>query len=662
MSKRKPKKTDKAKAPARTSIPFWTIAVLALLLRLIYLAEIGDTPTMQQPIGDGESYHLWAQEIADGDWLGDEIFYAAPLYPYLMGVVYTVAGPNLMAVRILQMLFASLACLLLADAGRRLFDRPTGLALGIIAAVYPLGIYFDGLIQKASLTFSLIALLVWLMARFKEQMPVKLAPAMGVVLGMLALTRENALVFLPIILLWLWLLGSEKPAPKRLLTPALLLLGFALVILPVTLRNKMVADQWVITTSNLGTNLWIGNNPDADGRYQPLLPGRGDWKFEREDALTLAREEAGTDLSPGQVSSFWRDKTLAAMAEDPVRWLSLMVRKSLLVLNNVEIADTEDIYTYRGWSLLLTLLHGLFPFGVLAALAVIGVWATRDRYKDLWPLYLMALAYLGSVVLFFVFDRFRFPLAILLMPFAAAGIQTLIAQKPFKTPAKSWPMLAGALLIFALSLIPFYSANTFTTNSHVNLGNLAAKAGDHQKAVGHYEDALAQNQNLFSARVGLGNALINLGRTDEAIPHLQQAIERNPNNAEAQSQYGLARLMGGDARTAVTAFRKAVELDDTNLLVLNNLAWVLATSTDDSLRNGPEALRLAERANQLSGGEDAGYLDTLAAAQAEAGLFEDAVVTAEKSLTAAKRAGDAAKQQRVVTRLNRYRNGQPHRQ
>ncbi|MDJ0840889.1 MAG: tetratricopeptide repeat protein [Acidobacteriota bacterium] len=659
---RKKKKATKPKA--RTAAPKsgfqWTdrrftlaLFVGALLLRLIYIVEISGTPMAGVPIGDGESYDLWARDIAAGNWLGSEIFYAAPLYPYFLGVLYAVFGPNLIVVRCVQALMGAAACLMIRDASARFFDEKTGRLAGVLTAIYPTAVYFDGLIQKTSLAFFLFSCLLFILGRLKQQPGPQLTLAAGLLLGLMGITRENALILLPVLLLWFWVVFSKEPPVKRAAYTALLPAGLILVVLPVTIRNQVVAGEFTLTTSNLGTNLWIGNNPEADGCYAPLRFGRSDWKFERLDATELAEEEAGRDLTPAGVSAFWRDKTLSAIADDPGRWLMLMGRKMLLVWNAVEIADTEDIYTYSGWSVLLGLLLLVFHFGILCPLAAFGIWQTRTRWRELWPLYLIAAAYAGSVVLFFIFDRFRFPVVGVLLPFAAAGLVTL---------RDSWSNrrnecligLGIALAVAIMTNLPLLPRADFTANSHVNVGNVLAREGDYQGAVAEFEKALAANPNLYLARIALGNAYVNTGQVQKALPHLQKAVDLNPNAPQAQSQLGLVQLVRGETRKAVASFRKAVTLDPDLQEALNNLAWVLATDPDETLRDGAEAVALAERARDLSQGKNAGYLDTLAAAYARAGRFQDAVAAAEQAIALAEQQGDRDKAQKIKARLTLY--------
>jgi len=641
---------------ARDRNYYAALFLLALALRWLYIVQIRDMAGFDTPIGDGQAYDQWAQDLAGGDWLGSEPFYQAPLYPYFLGVLFTVFGRDLLIVRLIQGLMGAGACLLLARAGHRFFGATPGRLAGLLWAVYPVAIYFDGLIQKTSLAFLLFALVLFLIAKLAESASAWLWFALGVALGFLGLTRENALILVPIALLWLWLTFRDRPPLRRAAWSALTLAGMFLVFLPATLRNLAVAGQLQISTSNLGPNLYIGNNPNANGRYAPLRWGRGDWKFEREDAAAIAEEAEGRELSPGEISGYWRGRAMDYILGQPFDWLGLMARKTAMTVNAVEIADTEDIYSYAARAPLLRALLFLFHFGVLAPLAAFGIAATWRRWRELWPLYLIILGYAFSVVLFFVFDRFRFPVAGVLILFAAAALPRL--RELFGAGARALgPALAAAALTAILANWPLLSKATFVANSELALGNLAAKEGRYAEASGHFERSLALDADRPQTLVALGNALLNLGRVDRAVARLQQAASLVPDFAEAHAQLGLAHLLQQQPREAVADLRRALELEPNQPTVLNNLAWTLATVDDDGLRDGEAAVDYAQRACALTARGNPGYLDTLAAAQAAAGRFEAAIATAEEGLALAREQGLADRAAKLTQRLESYRAG-----
>ena len=587
---------------------------LALAIRLVHVWQLSGAPFFGLAMGDAQSYHVWGMEIAAGDWLGGETFYQAPLYPYFLGLVYTFFGPSLLAVRLCQIVLGAASCALLAVAANRLFSREAGIAAGVMLAVYAPAIFFDGLIQKTALGLFLLCLLLALLARLVTE-PGRprgwLWP--GVVLGALVLTRENALVFAAVLLGWL--IVSRDTGRRHLARAGALALGLALVLVPAAARNLAVGGEFLLTTAQFGPNVYIGNNPDADGTYRPLVPGRGDPRFERRDATQLAEREVGTPLTPGQVSSYWTGRALQYMRTQPGDWLKLTGRKAMLTLNGSEVADTEDQLSHADWSLPLRLAGYLWHFGLLAPLGVAGICLTWGRRRQLRPFHLMLAAYAASVVAFAVMGRYRFPLAPLLMLFAAGGM-VVVWETAKRRKGKGWTRevawagaaAAGLLVVCNWPVLSMSDMRAITALNvgtelqaagrldeaveqyrrvlaltpddalaHSNLGTALAAQDRLDEAVGHYEQALALVPGDADAHSNLGNALLSLGRTAEGAASLRRALDLDPASAEAHAALGIALHDGGELDDAIVHLRRAIDLGAASAELHNRLGIVLGS-------------------------------------------------------------------------------------
>jgi hypothetical protein len=159
----------------------------------------------------------------------------------------------------------------------------------------------------------------------------------------------------------------------------------------------------------------------------------------------------------------------------------------------------------------------------------------------------------------------------------------------------------------------------------------------------------------------LGNALIQASKTDEGLQHLQAAARSNSTYAPA-AHVKIGELLSsrGQLREAIEQYHEALRGNPDMLRVLNNLAWVLASSDDPDIRNGPEAVGLAEHACELTQYRTAVFVGTLAAAYAEAGRFEDAIRTAEKASELAIASGANELAEKNLKLLKLYREGRPY--
>ncbi len=566
---------SRRKVPARAiprPWPGWlglaAVAVLALGLRLVYLAELRDTPLFTVLIGDGQQYDAWARRITGGEWLGTEVFYQTPLYPYLLAIVYAVTGHSLMAVRLLQAVGGTVACILLAVAGRRFVGDRAGLAAGLLLAVYPPAIFFDGLIQKSSLDLFLVTLLLALLGEFVHRTRWPWLLGAGAVLGAFALNRENARVLYPVILGWLGLGFRAVPVRTRMLWAAAFTLAAALIVVPVGLRNAYVGGEFLVSTSQFGPNLYIGNHAGAPGTYAALVPGHGDAAYERDDATRLAETAAGRRLSPAEVSDYWVGRTIADVRQAPGAWLVLLGRKLLLTFNARELVDTESLDAYAEFSHVLAALSWL-GFGVVFPLAVFGAWHLRSRWRQLALLYASLVGLAGSVAIFYVVARYRFPLVPITLLLAGAGVVALLQ---IAETARWWVglSLAGVAAIVCYGPIAPTGDNTF-----INIGGDLVRAGRPAEAILLLEKAATANPDDAPTQFNLGVALARAGESQQALERFAAAVRLRPDYAEARSSLALALQESGDAPRALEQFREAARLSPTDPKAQFNLANAL---------------------------------------------------------------------------------------
>jgi tetratricopeptide (TPR) repeat protein len=198
--------------------------------------------------------------------------------------------------------------------------------------------------------------------------------------------------------------------------------------------------------------------------------------------------------------------------------------------------------------------------------------------------------------------------------------------------------------------------------AHHNLGRALAAAGQLDDAVLHFEKAIAINPSFAEAFTDLGCALTEAGQFAQAIARLQSALALKPNLVEAHECLGEA-LYISQARTqeALAQWREALRLDPNYAPAMNEAAHALAASPEASDRNGAEAVKLAERAVEVYGGQDPDSLDTLAAAYAEAGRFPDAIAAAHKALDLATQQHLGELVEALNARIKLYEAGQPYR-
>jgi tetratricopeptide (TPR) repeat protein len=523
--------------PATSRREAWAlglIAVIAFGIRLTHARALNDSPISEILLGDSRRYVDWAREIAAGDWVGTEVFYQAPLYPYVLAVLFRLFGSSVDHIRLMQVAFGTASCVLLALAGRRFFGWMAGLTAGGLLAIFPTAIFFDGLIQKSSLDLLLMTTLLLTVAEYATRPRRGWLVGMGVALGCLLICRENARVLYPFFAGWLLIRPRVHAVTARVVAAIIFTVGTALPVAPVAIRNHVVGGDLLLSTSQLGPNFYIGNRHGASGAYDPLVPGRANVKFEREDAARLASAALGRGLSAGEVSKYWLEKALDEIWADPWEWALLMARKSLLAIHTTESMDTESEAFHRSYSAALQI-TSWFTFGLLLPLAVAGVWVTRHDWRTLFVLYGIFILMLVSVIVFFVLDRYRFPVVPIALLFAAVAVTR-------------WVGVLGSAML----------AN-----------------GQLEAAAERFRRALELDPNHATAHNNLANLLVQSGAPAEAMAHYRRAIELVPENVQAMSNLAMTLELMGNAEEAVRTLRRAVSLRPTHAQLRLNLADLL---------------------------------------------------------------------------------------
>ena len=681
------KPPSKDRATLRFGAQVVAVVGLAFLVRLLYLLQIQEMPLFTHLIGDGATYWAWAGRIAAGDWIGSETFYQAPAYPYFLAVVRRVFGDDLWRAHVVHAALGAVACGLLAFAGRAFLSPRAGLYTGVLMALYAPAIFFDGLIQKATLDLVLMAgllcLLGWMTkrpeakGRRQEEEGTGRPPsaelgsagaspsrtshatvgadfacgtpsprggawrdvvallAVGVVLGLMALTREQALLLAGVVLLWI-LLRRVEAQRGRVLAAASFLVGMAVVLGPVAWRNYRVGGAFVLTTVQAGPNFYIGNHAGATGRYLALRPG-AEWPpLEQRAATELAEAEVGHALSPRAVSHFWLSKSWDYLRREPLDWLGLLVHKWVMVWNAYELSDTESFTLYAHLSWLLGALGRLNHFGVLWPLAAVGLAATLRQWRRWWVLGAMILTVAGGVAIFYVFARYRYPLVPLLAVFAGAGVAEIeriirwaaarrsstgrqLPVAPTPSSAGSRLPVAPGLPVWATCVIAavvavssnlrlehqrFLDATAYenwgvilgedgnaaaaaylftealrhrpeSAELHVRLGVARAAEGRGSDALAEFTAALKLDPRLAGAHYQLGLLFAGAGQMEGALEHLQEAVRLEPAFAPANFQLGVVCARTGRLDEAIAAYRQALQIEPANAAAHYNIGALL---------------------------------------------------------------------------------------
>ncbi|MFH2035363.1 MAG: tetratricopeptide repeat protein [Candidatus Zixiibacteriota bacterium] len=543
----------------------------AFLIRLIYLIQAQSNPMFYHPMID-ELWNLnWAREINGGNFWGDTAYFRGPLYPYLLALFLKIGGDSLFIARLFQILISAGSATVLYLLGMKLTNRTIGIISAGAYTLYGTLMMYESMFLIPVLFNFLNILGIYLMISHRREFNIKKWLIIGIVFGLSAITRPNIMLIVPLFIIWIYFGFSDiKELKKRLMIPAIYLLGILIPVLSVTIRNYAVADEFILISSQGGVNFYIGNNPEAEGLTM-LMPEIDlnesiSWSQFIDATRSAAEKEAGHSLTASEESSFWSKKAWGYILGNPFGFIELTYKKLIYFLTGFENSDQTDIYQTRQYSSLLSILLWkkifFFPFGILFPLAIVGVINLWKRRKDFSLLYIFIVGYIPTVILFLVTARHRLPVIPFMIILAVAGGYAFFKA----TNRKDWSTFTKLVIPFMVLLV--FSNQTYFEigfenefQTHYNLALTYKRQGNLPMAEKEYKEALLKYPESAVALNSLGYIQFEMGKTDEASDNYRRALRIDPNYAEAYNNIGLILESRADYENALQYYRRAVSLD-----------------------------------------------------------------------------------------------------
>ncbi len=546
------------------------ILLLSIGVRIIYFHDIPNSIFYNHYDLDSKVIDLWAQEISHGDFWGSKAFFRAPLYPYVVAFLYKTWGTNPAPVIRFQMFLGILTVFFIYFYARYLFSIRTAQISGLIAACWPTLLFFEGelMITTLAVFLSLLALIAIHLAIDRGHRVLLFCA--GLLLGLAAITRPTILPTALLPLLYFRLVRKQRDWRFIGKNTAVYLLGAAVIILPVTVRNYLVADDLVLISTQAGANFYIGNSRYADGSTV-VMPSAGPiFKDKYEDSIySQSVSFAGNklnkaDIKDSEVSGFWIKKAFGEISGNPARFVQLFLKKAWLFWHGQEIFNNKNLYFAHNYSPIMRLLlwkKGLnFPSGILFALMIAGIYfCFKEKRNTMIPLLFIALFWL-TISLFFVCARFRQPIIPVSIIFAAFGAHRLFLL--FQRHEKNSFVPVG---LFVFSMI------------FLNIGGNVNSRKNR-----------SQFQNL------VGAAYLQKNQPDQAIPYLEKALKIAPNNPSAIRSLTYAYIQAERLKDAERMLIAGIKREPRSAQLINNLAALYMKTNQVQ-----KAIPLFEKVTQL---------------------------------------------------------------
>lgn len=539
----------------KIEISLFFIILASALINFIYLQQFSKTPFYTHLLTDEEAYYSKSLQIFKEGWLGNSIFYQAPFYIYFLAFIYKIFGPDISVVRWIQVFIYLLNILIIFFIGKNLFNKKIGLLSSVIVSLYGIFVFYNALILKVTLSVFFTSLLLLALLKTSKSPSYKNYFIAGLLAGLNITLRGNYFLVVPGIILWIFLYSS--PWSLKIKNNLLFLMGAAILILPITLRNYYLEKDFVLITYQAGSNFFIGNNPLSNGRYTKLDFFEAHPEFEETDFRKKAEQTIGKNMKPSEISRFWFRQSLHAIQNDPLFFFKLFFKKISLFLNNYELPDNYDYYMAKPLTPVLKICF--ISFGLLLAFSIPGIYLCQEKSSSYWIFCIFLVTYSFSVVLFYVTARYRVPLVPALIPFASYF--AIEGWKNFRKQNKMTLIFGNVIFLLFLYFI-FKPVNILDRHiSYYNLGTAYLKNNQLNESIAKFQEALKINPNFARAYSNLGIAQYQKGEYDEAIKHYSRALALKPDFADTHNNLGVVLSDQGKLDEAINHFSAALRID-----------------------------------------------------------------------------------------------------
>ena len=546
---------DSADHPGRGSTLEWALASaiisLGALLRTAHYFQIkANDPYFSLPTVDPRVYHEWAIRLSKGDWIGTEVFEMSPGYPYFLGVLYWMFGSGFEVSHIANAVLGSMAVLFIWLLGRIVFGWREALVAAGFAALYPMFIYTGGDLLSENLQVTLNAIMLACLCAGIRSPRWWLFLLAGVMLGLSALCRPNVLLFAPIAVLCIAATRLDgAPWSRIVMRSAAVAIGAILMVAPATIRNWHVAGDPVMITAHGGMNFYIGNNPDAAGRFRipSWIP---DTRFDNprrqsDFAKEHAESKLGRELKPSEVSSYWSSMAWQWIRENPGKAISLAGRKFYMLFSSNEVGDQRQMHLDAAYSWVLRIPAPTFI--VVVPLAVLGFALSLPRWRRFLTIDLFLVSQVAALVIIYTSARYRLPMMPAAMALAGFSAVWLVdaarARRWVPFGAAAWALALAAFFTVRPSEVTVFSSNYF------NLANKFRDMGKDEQAIELYRKAITMNKRHLASHNNLALLLAKRRETlEESIASWEEVrklaeemkdpprIERAQRNIDALRQ------------------------------------------------------------------------------------------------------------------------------
>jgi tetratricopeptide (TPR) repeat protein len=618
----------------------WLLFIGALALRLIFLFESRVQSLHFLTRYTIDAWHYWtvAQQMLHGGLTGP--FFMPPFYSYVLAGYSLLFGNHLFVLQLVQAALGSGACAIVYLLAKRLFDARVAAVAYVAYLLYGNALFLDTVfLPGAFLVFAELLMLYLLAGRITNRWTLFGA---GMLLGVQALIRTELLLAVPFFVIVLFLsspgertglgessiVNRQSSIVNHAWSVAWFLLGCVALILPTALYNLIAGHEFVLVSYYGGWNLYLANNPHADGTWESARPLLRTASVTIDALKHYSLTPEGKLLSPGASSAYWTAKALDFVANRPAQFLALVLRKLGLFIGNYEVPS--NYYYDLAWSRSLVLKVLFLPFGLLLGAGLAGMIRSLRTWPRSYGLYVLFVVYFVTRIAVFGFSRLRAPVVPILAVFAAAWAIALYdrllrrrtrsrspsadytdyadgrrttenmearrresvksaksvdedQKRANRVMSSEWGLMGLALLVFGLSFWPLVDQKAYRIEGLIQAGNIYLDQGSPALARDEYARAARLDPNSTLATYGLFNSAAKLKSRGDAERYSAQLYGLSRTSADSVYAFLGTALLGtmtGDFTRARDYYLKALEKDPQNSDTRYLLALVYHTLKD----------------------------------------------------------------------------------
>lgn len=529
------------------------IGLLAFVVQLGVVVRFSHSGEFVPQGDDMRFYADWAMRIAAGELTDGKAFYGLPGYPYLLAAIFKVMGFDPFTVGLLQAaLFAGVAMVLYRlalemfaireDLSSPLNPTFSKVASGLAALGWiiflPAQTFSAILMPTVWLVFTYWGCVLWLV-RTPSSSWAKPWPLLGAIIGVVAMLVATILFLIPLVLVAI-IRSVARGQPWRVralhigAAVALFVAGLFAGSSPAWIHNRFLAREPVMLSAHSGINMWIGNNPTANG-YPRIPPGlRASQQGLLKDSITLAESAAGRHLTRTEVSAFWNERAREYIRSNFQAWLALVGKKFANFWNAYQYDDICSIKLLRDQGVTWPGLR----FGVVAALGLAGMaFAWRCNSTTRW-IAAAVLLHMLALMPVFVTERYRLAAVPGLLLLGSWFLFALWQEIAHRRWAMALAMAAVASLAAWFVSIPRPDPGLWSLD-HYKAGIRATVTGDLDRAERNLETARAYSPKSADIQFALGNVCLARGDRTRAKEFYRVALDLDPQHEGVLNNLGV---------------------------------------------------------------------------------------------------------------------------